>query len=1127
MTAQQRIVRVRRSYNQWVANETLEDYALRFTAKSARKWSAFRVANTALGAISFLALEAIGGSITLSYGFTNAVAAILVVGLIIFATGLPIAYYAAKYGVDIDLLTRGAGFGYIGSTVTSLIYASFTFLFFALEAAIMSLALEMCFGVPLALGYMLSAIVVIPLVTHGITFISRFQLWTQPLWIGLHLLPFIFIGATSLEPVRQWTGYTGRLGAPDGSFDLMLFGAASAVVFSLIAQIGEQVDFLRFLPRDRRQGRAKWWIALLSAGPGWIVLGAFKLLAGSFLAVLALGYAVPPEKAAEPTQMYLAAFGTVASSPEIAIALTGIFVIVSQIKINVTNAYAGSLAWSNFFSRLTHSHPGRVVWLVFNVAIALVLMEIGIYKALEQILALYSIVAVAWVGSIVADLVVNKPLGLSPPHIEYKRGHLHDINPVGVGSMALATTLAIAAFSGLLGPTLRALSSFVAFFAAFAAAPLIAWTTGGRYYIARAPEEIGAGCEPVRCCICEHSFEREDMIFCPAYEGPICSLCCSLDARCHDRCKRSESYSEQILAFVSTLLPGWMVARLNPRAGHYLAVLGLLTGVIAAVLTLVYYQETQQAVAQAQVVATTLWNVFFILLVIAGVAAWLFVLAHESRKMAEEESARQNSLLMREIEAHQRTDEQLQRAKEAAEAANLAKSRFVVGISHELRTPLNAILGYAQLLERDAAIPPHRRNAIAVMRRSAEHLAGLIDWLLDISKIEAGRLELNREEVRTGEFLDQLVDMFRLHASAKGIDFVFRQTGPLPAVVYTDEKRLRQILINLVSNAIKFTSKGHVALSVRYRNQVAELEIEDTGIGIRPDDVDRIFEPFERGEAGRGTPGMGLGLTIAKLLTEIMGGDIAVTSVPGKGSTFTVKLLLFAVTQPRAKSFAEHEIRSYLGARRTVLVADDDPVHRLMVREILSPLGFIVLEAPDGPSCLGMAADARPDLYLLDISMPGLSGWQVARQLRESGWHEPGRGAIVMVSANAADLQRAPAAHDVHHGQLVKPIVVAALLDTIGRLLGLEWTADRPGRAADAPDPHSIPAAELPAPQRIEELRQLGHIGYVRGIHAKLDQIETESPAAVAFVSRMRALVQGLEMHRYMSVLEAVGRHDP
>jgi hypothetical protein len=167
MTAQQRIVRVRRNYNQWVANQTLEDYALRFTAKKARRWSSFSVANTAIGAVSFLALEAIGGSITVNYGFLNATSAILVVGALIFLTSIPIAYYASTYGVDIDLLTRGAGFGYIGSTVTSLIYASFTFLFFAIEAAIMSLALEMCFGVPLFAGYVLSSLIVIPLVTHG------------------------------------------------------------------------------------------------------------------------------------------------------------------------------------------------------------------------------------------------------------------------------------------------------------------------------------------------------------------------------------------------------------------------------------------------------------------------------------------------------------------------------------------------------------------------------------------------------------------------------------------------------------------------------------------------------------------------------------------------------------------------------------------------------------------------------------------------------------------------------------------------------------------------------------------------------------------------------------------------
>ena len=459
MAGRQRIDRVRRQYNQWVANQTLEDYALRFTAKSARRWSAARVANTALGAISFLALEAIGGTIALNYGFTNATVAILVVSVIIFVCGLPIAYHAAKCGIDIDLLTRGAGFGYIGSTITSLIYASFTFIFFALEAVILATALEMCFGIPRPIGYLISAVVIIPLVTHGITLISRFQLWTQPIWIVLHILPFAAIAWANPHSFTEWRKFAGEHGDPGGHLDLLLFGTAASVVFSLVAQIGEQVDFLRFLPRDRRTSRTSWWIALLIAGPGWIIFGALKLLLGSFLAFFALSHGVSSEHAAEPAHMYLEAFRYVLSQPDLALALTGTFVILSQIKINVTNAYAGSIAWSNFFSRLTHSHPGRVVWLVFNVLVALLLMEIGVYKALEQTLALYSNVAIAWVGALVADLVVNKPLGLRPQHIEFKRAHLYDINPVGVGAMLIATIVSISAFYGLFGPTAKALSA--------------------------------------------------------------------------------------------------------------------------------------------------------------------------------------------------------------------------------------------------------------------------------------------------------------------------------------------------------------------------------------------------------------------------------------------------------------------------------------------------------------------------------------------------------------------------------------------------------------------------------------------------------------------------------------------
>jgi len=198
---------IRREYNKWVANETLEDYALRYTAKQARRWSAGSVANTALGIVSFLALEAIGGAITLNYGFTNAMWAILVVGIIIFLSGLPLSYYAARYGVDIDLLTRGAGFGYIGSTISSLIYASFTFIFFALEAAIMSMAIHMMIDIPLPLAYVISAVVIIPLVTHGISRISLFQAWTQPIWLVLQILPLVFIGLHESTALADWVAF--------------------------------------------------------------------------------------------------------------------------------------------------------------------------------------------------------------------------------------------------------------------------------------------------------------------------------------------------------------------------------------------------------------------------------------------------------------------------------------------------------------------------------------------------------------------------------------------------------------------------------------------------------------------------------------------------------------------------------------------------------------------------------------------------------------------------------------------------------------------------------------------------------------------------------------------------------
>ena len=1122
MAGRQRIDRVRRQYNQWVANQTLEDYALRFTAKSARRWSAARVANTALGAISFLALEAIGGTITINYGVTNATAAILVVSVIIFLCGLPIAYHAAKCGIDIDLLTRGAGFGYIGSTITSLIYASFTFIFFAIEAVILATALELCFGIPRPVGYLISAVVIIPLVTHGITLISRFQLWTQPLWIILHILPFAAIALANSNSFVEWTKFPGEHGDPAGHLDLLLFGTAASVVFSLVAQIGEQVDFLRFLPRDRRTSKTSWWIALLSAGPGWIVLGALKLLAGSFLAFFALSHGVSQEHAAEPAHMYLEAFRYVLSQPDLALALTGTFVILSQLKINVTNAYAGSIAWSNFFSRLTHSHPGRVVWLVFNVLVALLLMEIGVYKALEQTLALYSNVAIAWVGALVADLVVNKPLRLRPQQMEFKRAHLYDINPVGVGSMLIATIVSISAFYGVFGPTLKALSPFVALIVAFATAPLIAFATGGKYYIARKPKRAWHDLAAIQCCICEHSFEPEDMASCPAYAGPICSLCCSLDARCHDLCKPHARIQTQVSETLGKFVPDPIHAWINSQLGHYIGVFAVSAGLVGLTLGLIYLQTSAAIHADNLQLSAVLWKVFFALTIIIGVVAWLFVLAKQSRRAAESETRRQTALLMQEIDAHSRTDAELQRAKEVAESANLAKSRYVVGLSHELRSPLNAISGYAQLLEQDMTLLAKPRDQVRVVRRSADHLSGLIDGILDISKIEAGRLYLSRDEVHLGEFLDQLVGMFRLQAAAKEIDFIFKRPSVLPLVVYADEKRLRQILINLLSNAIKFTQAGSVHFVIHYRSPVAEFEVTDTGPGIQASDLERIFAPFERGALGVSQPqtGTGLGLTISRLLAGVMGGDIRVTSSVGTGSTFRVKILLSEVTNPIRIAPVDATIFGYHGSRKTILITDDDPVHRDLLREVLTPLGFILLSAPDGAACLALAQHCRPDLFLLDISMASMDGWTVARTLRTTGHHQ---ARILMVSASALEAHGTPLAQPFHDGYLMKPIDIPRLLELIRQTLKIEWQYE----SDQIPLPHWKPeSGSRPPVNHVEELISLGQMGYIRAIQLKLDDIGAEHPEHADFVTQMRALIDRFDLDQYMATLKTLHSYD-
>ncbi|MDP3798871.1 MAG: ATP-binding protein [Polaromonas sp.] len=1137
--AVQRIIKVRRDYNSWVASETMEDYALRFTPQRFRKWSEFRVANTAFGAASFLILEAVGATLLVKYGFTNAFWAIVATGLIIFLAGLPISIYAARYGVDMDLLTRGAGFGYIGSTLTSLIYASFTFIFFALEAAVMAYALDLALGIPPSWGYLICALVVIPLVTHGVSAISRLQVWTQPLWIVMLVVPFIYVFLRDPGAFSGVVHYGGERGV-GGEFNLHLFGAALTVGIALITQMGEQADYLRFMPVQTRANRWRWWGGVLVGGPGWVVLGVVKMLGGALLAYLAITNMVPPDRAVDPNQMYLAAYEYVFPDYGLAVAATALFVVISQLKINVTNAYAGSLAWSNFFSRLTHSHPGRVVWVVFNTLIAFMLMEMNVFQALGDVLGLYSNIAIAWVMAVVADLVINKPLGLSPRGIEFKRAHLYDINPVGVGAMALASLLSVTAYLGLYGELARAFSAVIAMGTAFVAAPLIAWATRGRYYIARSSGVSEADASYQRyatqqCVICERAYEGPDMAHCPAYQGPICSLCCTLDARCGDLCKPQASLSAQWSAALRWLLPHRTWPYLDTGLGHFLLLMLIVVPLLASVFGLLYHQEMEalgDIMLSGSALRSGFLKAYMALLVIAGLVAWWLVLAHKSRQVAQEESNRQTHLLMREIELHRQTDEALQLAKlhaeharHAADQANQAKSRYISAISHELRTPLNSILGYAQLMGEDTAIPPHRKQAVSVIRRGGEHLLSLIEGTLDIARIEAGKLTLTVKPMQFADCVHEMAGMFELQAAAKGLGFRFETTGNLPELVRADEKRVRQILINLLGNAIKFTAQGQVIFRLRHAREMAYIDIEDTGPGMSEAELAQIFEPFARGAAAghsaEGTPGAGLGLTIAKMLTDLMGGEMTVLSTPGQGSVFRVRLFLPEVHvaagagKGALAAPARRQPRGYEGVRRKLLVVDNEEPDRELLVQLLQPMGFDLRTAASGHDCLDLlAAGYQPDVIFMDLAMPGIDGWETLRRVRSAG-HTSVHLAIV--SANAFDKGLDNDVGIRPEDFILKPVRHTELIDWLERRLGLRWRYETLAGSASLPAPAAPAPRILPdAPQRAA-LLEVVNLGFYRGIMNKLAEIETQQPATAAFVEDMRALARQFQF-------EAMGR---
>jgi len=502
------------------AEDSLEDYAFRFVPRSFRRWSAASIGGTALGSIAFLADFSIGATVGLEHGTANAVLGILFASVVIFAVGVPVAFYAARYNLDLDLIARGSGFGYYGSIITTVIFAGFTCIFFALEGAIMAQGLEAALGWPLPVGYIVSTLVVIPIVIYGMRALERLQFWTTPLWLVLALLPLIWVVLAQPDAVSDFLAFTGN---SDGSISFSAIVATAAVCFALTPQLAEQIDYIRAMPPRTAANARSWAAAFLFSGPGWVIFSGIKQVIGLFLAVYLVTKVDPTigARAAEPVKQFLGLYQSLV--PDwIALLLTLILIVIAQVKINVTNAYSGSLAWSNVYTRVRKRYPGRTVFVLFNLAIALALMLLDVFSLISFVLSLYANVVMAWLVTISTDIVVNKHLlRLSPRYPEFRRGMLRDWNPVGMVSVGLASLLSLACFSGLFGPAMQPFSVLIAIGVAVIVTPLMAVLTRGRFYLRRQSDGIATPIldadgnpsgERLRCHVTGYTFERPDML---------------------------------------------------------------------------------------------------------------------------------------------------------------------------------------------------------------------------------------------------------------------------------------------------------------------------------------------------------------------------------------------------------------------------------------------------------------------------------------------------------------------------------------------------------------------------------------------------------------------------------------